>query len=47
MVVCCIGSFGIFIEIIFERLLQSTGRTFYTMIPRASAPYSTSSSTPS
>ena len=32
MVVCCIGSFGIFIEIIFERLLQSTGRTFYTMI---------------
>lgn len=25
-------SFGIFFEIIFERLLQATGRTFYTMI---------------
>ena len=25
-------SFGIFLEIMFERLLQSTGRTFYTMI---------------
>ena len=25
-------SFGIFLEITFERLLQSTGRTFYTMI---------------
>ena len=25
-------SFGIFLEVMFERLLQSTGRTFYTMI---------------
>ena len=25
-------SFGLFLEVIFERLLQATGRTFYTMI---------------
>ena len=30
-VVCCF-SFGIFFQFIFERLLQSTGRTFQTMI---------------
>lgn len=30
--VICIVSFGIFGEILFERLLQSTGRTAYTMI---------------
>ncbi len=30
-IVMC-ASFGIFLEIIFERLLMSTGRTFYTMI---------------
>lgn len=30
--VCCCFSFGIFLQIIFERLMQSTGRTFYTMI---------------
>lgn len=30
--ICCCYSFGIFIQIIFERLMQSTGRTFYTMI---------------
>ncbi len=30
--VCCCMSFGVFIQIIFERLMQSTGRTFYTMI---------------
>ena len=30
--VCCGASFGIFFEIMYERLLQSTGRTFYTMI---------------
>lgn len=28
---CCVFSFGIFGEIIFERLMQSTGRTIYTM----------------
>ena len=30
--ICCIGCGGIFIEIMMERLLQATGRTFYTMI---------------
>ena len=30
--ICCIGSLGIFIEVLGERLLQSTGRTVYTMI---------------
>lgn len=32
MTIVCGASFGIFGEIIFERLLQSTGKTFYTMI---------------
>lgn len=32
LTVCCCFSFGVFIQIIFERLMQSTGRTFYTMI---------------
>jgi putative MATE family efflux protein len=30
--ICTIGSFGLFGEVIFERILQSTGKTFYTMI---------------
>jgi putative MATE family efflux protein len=30
--ICCIFSFGVFGHITFERLLQSTGKTFYTMI---------------
>ena len=30
--IVCIGAFGVFTQIIFERLLQSTGKTFYTMI---------------
>ena len=30
-VVCC-WSFGLFGQMIFERLMQATGRTFYTMI---------------
>ncbi len=30
--ICCIGSLGIFVEVLGERLLQSSGRTFYTMI---------------
>lgn len=30
-VVCCF-SFGMYMQVIFERLLQSTGKTFYTMI---------------
>ncbi|MBQ6734172.1 MAG: MATE family efflux transporter [Lachnospiraceae bacterium] len=30
--ICCTYSFGIFFQVMFERLLQSTGRTFYSMI---------------
>lgn len=30
-IVCC-GSIGIYMQLMFERLLQSTGRTFYSMI---------------
>lgn len=30
--ICCIFSIGIFLQITFERILQATGRTFYTMI---------------
>ena len=33
--ICCICSIGMFAEILFERLLQSTGRTIYTMITQA------------
>jgi len=29
---CCVLSIGIFMQTIFERLLQATGKTFYTMI---------------
>ncbi|MDO4522505.1 MAG: MATE family efflux transporter [Eubacteriales bacterium] len=32
MSVICIFSFGIFMQMTFERLLQATGRTFFTMI---------------
>ena len=30
--ICCLFSVGIFVEVLGERLLQSTGRTFYTLI---------------
>ena len=30
--ICCTFSFGIFFQVTFERLLQSTGKTFYTML---------------
>ncbi|MBE6976164.1 MAG: MATE family efflux transporter [Ruminococcaceae bacterium] len=30
--IVCIGSLGIFVEVLGERLLQSSGRTFYTLI---------------
>lgn len=33
--VICFCSFGVFTQFIFERLLQSTGRTFYTMITQS------------
>lgn len=32
LLVCTLFSFGIFGQVTFERLLQSTGKTFYTMI---------------
>lgn len=32
MTIVCCCSFGMYAQFIFERLLQSTGRTFYTMI---------------
>lgn len=32
LTICLVCSFGLFGQICFERLLQSTGRTFYTMI---------------
>ncbi len=31
LIICTVLSFGIFLEIMFERLLQSTGKTIYTM----------------
>lgn len=31
LVVCCCASFGVFMQIIFERLMQATGKTIYTM----------------
>ena len=30
--ICCLCSFGIFLQITFERLLQSTGKTVYSMV---------------
>ena len=32
LTICCCMSFGIYAQVIFERLLQSTGKTFYNMI---------------
>lgn len=34
--ICCTFSFGIFLEMMNERILQSTGRTFYSMITQGS-----------
>ena len=33
--ICCILTVGVFLSILGERLLQSTGRTVYTMIPQS------------
>lgn len=33
--ICTVFSFGIFMEIVFERLLQATGRTMYSMISQS------------
>ena len=30
--ICCIASFGLFLQICFERLLHSTGKAFHTML---------------
>ena len=30
--ICCIFTLGIYFEVLFERMLQATGRTFHTMI---------------
>ena len=32
LTIVCVASFGIFMQATFEKLLQSTGKTFYTMI---------------
>ena len=32
LTICCCTSLGIFVQIMFERMLQATGKTFYTMI---------------
>lgn len=32
LIICCSCSFGLFLQIAFERLLQSTGKTIYNMI---------------
>lgn len=34
--ICCALSLGIFVEVLGERLLQSSGRTFYTLITQGS-----------
>lgn len=31
LIVCCCASFGVFAQVIFERLMQATGKTIYTM----------------
>ena len=36
MAICCIFGLGIFVEVLGERLLQSTGRTVYTLISQGS-----------
>ena len=32
LLICCVGSFGMFFVITLEKLLQSTGRTLYSMV---------------
>lgn len=34
--ICCCFSFGIFTQLMFERMLQATGKTFYTMLTQGS-----------
>lgn len=35
LTICTVFSFGVFLQIAFERILQATGRTFYTMITQS------------
>ena len=35
LTICCAGSFGLFMQMTFERLLQATGKTFYAMITQS------------
>ena len=35
LTICCVGSFGLFMQMTFERLLQATGKTFYAMITQS------------
>ena len=35
LLICCVFSFGLFSQMIFERLLQATGKTMYTMVTQA------------
>lgn len=35
LTICCTCSIGIFVQVMFDRLLQSTGKTFYTMITQS------------
>lgn len=32
LTICCVASLGVFMQTVFERLLQSTGKTLFTMI---------------
>ena len=32
LTICCVAGIGIFMQVVFERLLQSTGKTIYAMI---------------
>ena len=36
LTICCLFSAGIFVEVLCERLLQGSGRTFYTLITQGS-----------
>jgi putative MATE family efflux protein len=32
LTICCVFSFGVFVQLMFERMLQATGKTIYSMI---------------
>ena len=35
LTICCVAGMGIFLQTTFERLLQATGKTMYTMITQS------------